>query len=89
MKLIWRATKEVIGTNYWLGMLLLYVMLIGSKYFSNFVTQHIIANNCEFYHYVALASQIMIPISIYLVLILSIQKVAASLFSKLRQKIDY
>lgn len=89
MQAIWTTVKQRVAIRYWLGLLLLYLCLVGCKYYSNFVTKHIIADDCQLEHYIGLTCQVLLPISIYLTLIVSIQKVAASLFARLKQQIDY
>lgn len=89
LKIIWSTVKERVAIKYWLGLVFLYLCLVASKYYNNFVTKRIIADSCEWQHYIGLVCQVLFPISIYLALIISIQKVAASLFARLKQKIDY
>ena len=89
LQLIWNSLKERVSKWCWCGLVVLYLWQIGSKYYGNIVTKHIIDNDCNIEHYLGLLCQVSTPVLVYLTLISSIQKVAFSLFGKLKQEIDY
>ncbi len=89
LQLIWKTLRETIEKRFWLGLVLLYVWLVGSKFYGNIVTKHIIDGDCNLVHYLGLCCQIIAPVLVYFTIIVCIEKVAFSLFSKLKKEMDY
>ena len=88
LKHIWSAMASAVSLPYLVGLTLLYFLVIASRYNSNLVTSHMLADDFDSLHYLGLTSQILSPILFYFLLIIVLQKVSLSLFIRLKSQVD-
>ena len=76
--------KQNISFIYWILLGISILLLVSIRCYNYYITKHIIANTYSTLDFVGLGFQLIMPLLLYFLLIAISQKIARTLFSKLK-----
>lgn len=76
--------KQNINLIYWILLVISILLLVSIRCYNYYITKHIIANKYSTLDFIGLGFQLIIPLLLYFLLIVISQKIACTLFSKLK-----
>lgn len=76
--------KQNISLVYWILLCISIFLLVSIRSYNYYITKHIVSNTYSTLDFIGLGFQLLMPLLLYFLLITISQKIAQTLFSKLR-----